>query len=96
MIVKMRVETYVDTSRRQRLAGVICLGRHLCHIEDEVSDLPKELVLVDVPVGKRRSATKNRYILVLGSSFLPFGTTPFSTNTVSVYQMSICQEPDSS
>ena len=46
------IETYVETSRCQRLAGVIRLGRHLCHIKDEVSNLPKELVLVDVPVEK--------------------------------------------
>jgi hypothetical protein len=40
----------VDTSRAQRLAGVVRLGRHFRHIKDEVSNLPKELVLVDVTV----------------------------------------------
>jgi hypothetical protein len=41
----------VDTSRTQRLAGVVRLGGHFRHIKDEISDLPEELVLVDVPVG---------------------------------------------
>ncbi len=56
------IETYVETSRCQRLAGVIRLGRHLCHIKDEVSNLPKELVLVDVPDGESRLASSNTYI----------------------------------
>jgi len=40
----------VDTSWAQLLAGVICLSRHLRQIEDKVSNLPKELILVNEPV----------------------------------------------
>lgn len=41
----------MNTRRGVELVAVLGPERHQRHVEDEVTDLPEELVLVDVPIG---------------------------------------------
>lgn len=45
-----KLGTYVKTSRGQWLPVIVRLKGHFRQIEDEVSDLAKELILVDEPL----------------------------------------------
>lgn len=69
----------MNASWRQLLAGVVRLERHLGHIEDEISNLAEELVLVDVPVEQSPwSAIREIWLTIVTrvEKFLPFGATP--------------------
>jgi hypothetical protein len=68
------------------LAAVVRLGRHLRHTKDEVPDLPKELILVDIPVEQSPAVSIHQWLLMATFAefkiSLPIGTVPVSAMMV--------------